>query len=217
MWWGGLRGSVGLALGLSVHHLVYDRKMWGDGSSPSWGVTLRDATLDCRDQPEMVLLLTVVVVVSTVVINGLTMAPLMRMLQLTDVPEERQFMLQRAKKRLAGKTKRAIGEMQTQLGAILPDINWDNFHASHGAALTHCVNAKAVVRDVNKATWLLVVNMERAYYLEEFEKGALGSHAFNVLERFMADMCAEANLAEVGCHDHHYMHTMRAPSHPMAC
>ena len=29
MWWGGLRGSVGLALALAVHHMVYDKAMWG--------------------------------------------------------------------------------------------------------------------------------------------------------------------------------------------
>ena len=31
MWWGGLRGSVGLALALAIQHTVYDEKMWGKG------------------------------------------------------------------------------------------------------------------------------------------------------------------------------------------
>jgi hypothetical protein len=39
MWHGGLRGSVGLALGLIVHHLLYDKAFWGDGSSTTWGTT----------------------------------------------------------------------------------------------------------------------------------------------------------------------------------
>ena len=104
MWWGGLRGSVGLALGLSIHHTLYDRKMWGDGAAMHWGVPLDLRTLDCRDQPMMVLYLSVVVVVSTVVINGVTMAPLMKALRLTDVPQDRRFMLQMAKKRLGEPT-----------------------------------------------------------------------------------------------------------------
>ena len=30
MWWGGLRGSVGLALALVIQHTIYDQKMWGE-------------------------------------------------------------------------------------------------------------------------------------------------------------------------------------------
>ena len=86
------------------------------------GKYLWNPTLDCRDQPEMVLLLTVVVVTSTVVINGMTMAPLMRRLRLTDVPEERQFMLQRAKSKVARETEAAVDKMRTRLGHSLPDI-----------------------------------------------------------------------------------------------
>ena len=33
MWWGGLRGAVGLALALAVHHSMYDSVMWGDGQA----------------------------------------------------------------------------------------------------------------------------------------------------------------------------------------
>ena len=63
MWWGGLRGSVGLALGLSVHHMMYDSSMWGTDHATSGGLE----TLNCRDQPMMVLWLTVLVVTSTVI------------------------------------------------------------------------------------------------------------------------------------------------------
>ena len=37
MWWGGLRGSVGLALALAMYHTLYSRKMWGDGGSDVLG------------------------------------------------------------------------------------------------------------------------------------------------------------------------------------
>ena len=93
MWWGGLRGSVGLALGLIVHHTEYDGVMWGQGfSAMADGVD----SLNCRDQPTVVLLMTMQVVMFTVVINGMTMAPLMRALKLTEVPQERRFMLNAA-------------------------------------------------------------------------------------------------------------------------
>lgn len=93
MWWGGLRGSVGLALGLAVHHTVYDSNMWGTGSSTyTHGKNGELKTsLDCRDQPMMVLYLTVLVVSGTVIINGVTMAPLMKKLKMTDTPDERKY------------------------------------------------------------------------------------------------------------------------------
>lgn len=39
-----------------------------------------------------------------------------------------------------------------------------------------------VVLDTGKAAWLEVLNIERACYLQQFEKGTLGSEAFAVLE-----------------------------------
>ena len=90
MWWGGLRGSVGLALGLAVHHSLLDKNMWGEVRLTAGGsVGLVTFSLDCRDQPNMVLVLTVLIVVTTVIINGMTMAPLMRLLKLTEVPDDR--------------------------------------------------------------------------------------------------------------------------------
>jgi len=136
--------------------------------------------------------LTVVVVVTTVVINGMTMAPLMKFLKLTEVPEERQFMLQRAMTKLKGKTDAAISQLRDKLGSGLPDIQWEGLK---GSALSHCVAASCTVVDTDKATWLLVLNMERAYYLHHFEAGSLGSRAYHVLETTMADICAEANAA----------------------
>ena len=96
MWWGGLRGSVGLALGLSIHHMSYDPWMWGEGEDKTtreWGKQLWHPSINCRDQPAMVLMLTLWVVVTTVVVNGITMAPLMKMLKMTSVPQDRVFML----------------------------------------------------------------------------------------------------------------------------
>ena len=192
MWWGGLRGSVGLALGLSIHHTIYDSKMWGDGQASQWGLKLWVPTLDCRDQPMMVLILTLYVVLTTVVINGVTMAPLMRYLKLTEVPEDRQFMLQRARRRLAKKTQKAVEALKTKYGSSLQDVPWAELG---GANLSHCLAATCSVQDVDRATWLLVLNMERVYYTASFEAGTLGSQAYHVLETAMAEICADANAA----------------------
>ena len=54
-----------------------------------------------------------------------------------------------------------------------------------------------MVSDREKATWLLVLSMERAYYLQSFEAGKLGSKAYHVLEHTMADINAEAGGAPV--------------------
>ena len=217
MWWGGLRGSVGLALALSVHHLIYDRTMWGDGASPKWGGLLWDPTLDCRDQPMMVLILTLMVVMTTVVINGITMAPLMRLLKLTDVPQSRQLMLQRARVKIAKKTAEAIAQVKELHGDELLGVDWEKVT---GCTLTHAENATDEITDRDKATWLLVLNMERAYYLHAFEKGELQSEAFHVLEDTAADICAEADGAPAkslgAVYDRHFekllgkLHKMRA-------
>ena len=81
MWWGGLRGSVGLALALTIQHTMYDEGMWGLGWHREADGSL---SLDCRDQPSTVVAMTVVVVALTVVVNGVTMAPLMAFLRMTD-------------------------------------------------------------------------------------------------------------------------------------
>ena len=44
---------------------------------PWWPLQLWHPSINCRDQPAMVLQLTLWVVVTTVVVNGITMAPLM--------------------------------------------------------------------------------------------------------------------------------------------
>ena len=195
MWWGGLRGSVGLALGLAVHHMMYDKHMWGEDATiltdAPYNYQGRGPLLDCRDQPQMVLVLTVVVVFTTVVINGVTMAPLMKLLQMTDVPEDRQYMLQVAQTELAKKTASFIASMREKHEGELKGVNWD---VVVGSRLSHIAAAQDHVRDLDRAVWLKVLNMERAHYLMRFEDGRLGSDAFFLLERCMSDLIAAAAI-----------------------
>ena len=120
--------------------------------------------------------------------------------RLTEVPEHRQFMLQRARNKLTKQTADVIAHLKEEHAADLIGIDWNEID---GSRFTHAAHATATVADPEKSTWLLVLNMERAYYLHAFEKGELSAEAYYVLEATMADICAAAdgtptaNLGEV--------------------
>jgi NhaP-type Na+/H+ or K+/H+ antiporter len=97
MWWGGLRGSVGLALALIMYHTIYDDAQWqaggnvaqytSEGMQQAYDDGLLPGRLTgpprmtinaphCQLQPTMLLMMTVIVVFCTVLINGVTMAPI---------------------------------------------------------------------------------------------------------------------------------------------
>ena len=50
MWWGGLRGSIGLALALIIQHTQYDQSMWGNECHNIEHGSHTAISLDCRDQ-----------------------------------------------------------------------------------------------------------------------------------------------------------------------
>ena len=78
MWWGGLRGSVGLALALVVSHTQYNSFWGGPMADPSTFDEYEAARKDlpCRDVPVKILMLASWIVLLTVVINGSLMAKL---------------------------------------------------------------------------------------------------------------------------------------------
>mmetsp|Transcript_53912 Transcript_53912/g.159752 ORF Transcript_53912/g.159752 Transcript_53912/m.159752 type:complete len:1155 (-) Transcript_53912:469-3933(-) len=189
MWWGGLRGSVGLALALGMHHSsLYSSKMWGEGgvsSSLARGFGKYSQRLDCRDLPMEQLLMTVFVVFLTVVANGMTMAPLMRRLKMTDIPDDRKFMLNAATRKLAHETERFISMLAGQ--KVFADVSWPYVDRAK-CSIKHSFT----VEDPQRAAWLQVLCIERASYLSQFEAGRLGSEAFMQLESFMATLNAHA-------------------------
>jgi len=194
MWWGGLRGSVGLALGLVVFHTTYDANQWGwdshivDGDDNKW-------SLDCRDQPQIVLLMNMIVVLGTVVINGMTMAPLMSMLKLTAIPMDRRFQLNAAYLHLRHVSEKELAQMITE---AKENARGHKFYS--GADWSYVYNKMVKhhelfndVDDVRRAAWTSVLVMERASYLAQFEAGRLASEPFLVLENFMATLVADAS------------------------
>ena len=116
--WGGLRGAVGLALALVVRHTEYDFDMWPsdrNGSLPvQQGVTKELKHLYCRDVPQLILMATCSMIFLTVVVNGSTMARLMRALKL-DVPtEDRRYMMSEAAKKLHIETDKFLEKLKKE-------------------------------------------------------------------------------------------------------
>ena len=85
LWWGGLRGSVSLALSLVVYHTMYSHAVWGGDESAA-----ADGTLLCRDIPRDTLYVTTIVVSLTVIVNGSSCGWLLRRLKLDVVADDRR-------------------------------------------------------------------------------------------------------------------------------
>ena len=188
MWWGGLRGAVGLALAVSVYHTKYDETMWTGRSTGD--------ILLCRDIPTMILMVSCMVVFSTVVVNGITMAPMMRKLKLTEHDELRVFMLRQAWTMIETETKELIDNIQENNIKHFRKVNWGLITANRLREPTW-LKAKDVARDY-RAAWLQVINMELQSYIGQFEGGHLGSEAFFILDNFMSLLRAQAARDSLG-------------------
>lgn len=204
MWWGGLRGSVGLALALVVQHASYDGVMW-----PAPSASAPPQSLPCRDWPNGILVVTVFVIAFTVGVNGISMSHLMLRLRLLDLTDERCFMVNRAHDKLEEETQAYIEEQKKKRPVIFRDIDWDyvnekRLNQSHWEPLK--------VADEGKAAWLEVLNIERSSYLVQFEAGVLGSEAYGLLETFMADLVAEAQRPSSSSESQSGQTTRRLPS-----
>ena len=71
----------------------------------------------------------------------------------------------------------------------LSSVDWESVD-KHIVQPTNTVT----ILQPDKAAWLLVVNLERAYYHAQFENAVLSSEAFAVLEAFMANLAAQASI-----------------------
>ena len=163
-----------------------------------WGSDGPDANgfLPCRDRPDGILMMVVATIVTTVIINGITMAPLMRFLKLTDRTDERKFMLANALQCVHQESERFLKELHAQWGNLESgrDVDWDEVAT---CGVTEAVEGCGPCEDEARAAWYEVLNIERASYLRQFETGRLGSHAFRILEEFMAKLIADATKIEM--------------------
>ena len=186
MWWGGLRGSIGLALALIIQHTMYDANMWGDDCR----ITNGDAiSVDCRDQPSTVVAMTVIVVAFTVILNAITKAPIMKFLNLTQLSEARKMMVNGSYSKLRDRTKHKMKQLRRE-GTYFKGVDWsavselsiDVFHPD--------------IENEKIAAWLSVLSIERASYTEQFEHGEITPEAYEILETYMAQTEGAAQKAE---------------------
>ena len=191
MWWGGLRGSVGLALALVVAHTEYDANQWGYGTHTHSTALGEVTSLDCRAQPLVVLLMNLVVVGFTVVINGLTMAPLMKLLKMTGIPEDRRFQLNTAYLQMKKDSDAYLGKLK--------GMAWAHTGADWAYVKTRMVKHPKLFHDIKdheRAAWMAVLCIERASYLAQFEDGVLSDDGFEELENFMSAVTADAAVCK---------------------
>jgi len=183
-WWGGLRGSVGLALALQITHTSFSHAMWGGPTSVEG-----KAYLPCRDIPADMLFMTTVVVTATVIINGCSIATLMRLLEMVSLPSDRKFMLKHATAKLARETDHLLEALQGQdehKGVDWQIVEEESLQVHYDFE-----------DDAAASSWLQAINIERMAYMELFEKGELSDRAFNQLEYVGSWLQAEAAHRDV--------------------
>jgi len=234
VWWGGLRGSVGLALALVLFHTNWSNDMWGgkpfydEQSSVQEGL----APLLCTDVPSSALLMTCMVVLLTVSVNGILMAPLLSALGLTKTPEVRRFAVRKALAMLSKRMVDFIAALQAdkdlahadwdEVSSILPLDKWRVSHqttatteeeavkVANGCGGCRCKKTGPAVagkeHDMERNAWLHTIQMERSSYLAQYEKGTLASEAFGALEASIAPLAAAANDAHKSSAEIHTMY-----------
>jgi len=192
MWWGGLRGSVGLALALTLSHTTWSHDMWG--GSRTW-TTDGSGFLPCHDVPATGLVMTCMMILLTVVVNGMTMAPLMRVLGLTATPEDRRFAVRKAMVTITNKTNKLVDELKKD--GIHDAADWGSIDS---ILLQNSDTVEKLTRqkdeNVGHDAWLHMLQMERASYLAQYEDGIMLSAAYNAVEEMMANLMATASAID---------------------
>jgi len=117
------------------------------------------------------------------------MAPLMKVLKMTELTPARKMMLNGSFASLRQKTKKKISSLKDE-DTFFKGTDWTKVHQDAlGVDVFHPDIEK---EEVPKAAWLSVLNIERSCYLEQFHHGELGPEGFAALEDFMATMVADA-------------------------
>lgn len=156
LWWGALRGAIGLALALIVE------------SSPYIDQTIR----------EQFLFLIAGTVTLTLLINATTMKTVANKLGLTKVSPEKEYALQQAELFVDTSTDKAIKRLKDN--RFYKKANFDLVEKYVAFDLPECQV------DLNKSTQEFelrsrVLEKEKSSYWHQFEEGTLGGQAYNML------------------------------------
>uniref|UniRef100_A0A7S4AYE0 Cation/H+ exchanger transmembrane domain-containing protein n=1 Tax=Chrysotila carterae TaxID=13221 RepID=A0A7S4AYE0_CHRCT len=187
--WGGLRGAVSLALSVAVSHHIYSQETFGGPC-----VQRLDGSLPCRDTAFFTLYITLLVVLSTVTINGPTVAVFLDKLELTKLTDERKFMVNNATSHLADETSTLKERFSAETSARGENhhnlIKWDLVE-EHSINRTHVTTYE--IEDMETAAWREAIHLERSSYFEQLERGEMGEVAFETLETMLSVVEAQAN------------------------
>jgi len=156
LWWGALRGAIGLALALIVE------------SSPFIDQIIR----------EQFLFLIAGIVTLTLLINATTMKAIANMLGLTKISPEKLYALQQAENYVDLSTNKVIKKLKNDRFYKKADFNEVEKYVAFD------LPEKQV--DLNKSTQEFelrrrVLEKEKSSYWKQFEEGTLGAQAYSVL------------------------------------
>lgn len=155
MWWGALRGAIGLALALIVE------------SSEAIPEQIRHEFL----------FLTAGIVCMTLMINATTMKAVANKLGLTAVSKEKKYVMESAKEYIHHETVDTIDELEKD--RFFKKVNWEAVRAylppkSHLDELEEIDNYKEEARR-------RVLEKEKSHYWAQFKDGLISSQAYNLL------------------------------------
>ncbi|MGV6862564.1 MAG: cation:proton antiporter [Putridiphycobacter sp.] len=157
LWWGALRGAIGLALALIVE------------SSPAIELEVR----------EQFLFLIAGTVTLTLLINATTMKALANYLGLTKVSLEKKLLLEQAEEYVETSSNKAVNRLKQN--RFYKKVDWDEVNQYVSFDINKQVDPKIKKSSQEKELRRRILEKEKASYWKQFEVGALGGSAYRML------------------------------------
>jgi len=157
LWWGALRGAIGLALALIVE------------SSPAIDQTIR----------EQFLFLTAGIVTMTLLINATTMKLVANKLGLTKVSPEKKHVLEQAEHYVDTSAEKAVKRLQND--RFYKKVDWVEVNEYIAFDLESEVDHNIEKCSQEQEVRRRILEKEKGSYWAQFEEGALGSSSYYLL------------------------------------
>ena len=155
MWWGALRGAIGLALALIVE------------SSPAIPQVIRDEFL----------FLTAGIVTMTLLINATTMKAVANKLGLTAVSSSKKYVIESAKDFVFNETVASIDGLEKD--RFFKKVNWEAVGAYLPPA--SAVENLSDLNNFKEESRRRILEKEKSSYWAQFKEGLISSGAYNLL------------------------------------
>ena len=166
--------------------------------------------LYCRDVPQLILMATCSMIFLTVVVNGSTMARLMRALGLDQPTEDRRYMMSEAAKKLHIETDKFLEKLKKEEShldsADYPTVQ-DRF-----LYLTNDLEADLLLEadDIAIAMAQQALNVERNSFQHQFERGELSEAGVTRLTLMWESL--QVTLVTPHIPSRHHLHLTSSPS-----